>query len=78
MMRIEVPPNAWMSVLPVKKYDGRHHRDGGDEDAAGKRHAVQHVLDVRNGGRARTHAGDKTALLAQVVGRVLGLNTMEV
>ena len=34
---------------------------------------MQHVLDVGDRGRARAHAGDEAALLAQVVGRVLGV-----
>ena len=37
--------------------DRRHHRDGGDEDAAGQRDAMQHVLDIGHRRRARTCAG---------------------
>ena len=51
--------------------DRRHHRDGGDEDAAGQRDAMQHVLDIGHRRRARTHTGNEAALLAQVVGRLL-------
>ena len=50
-----------------------HHRDDSDEDASGQRHAMQHVLDVLNRRRARPHAGDEPSLLAQVVGRLLGV-----
>ena len=41
-----------------------------EEQRARQRDAVQDVLDVAHGRRARAHAGDEAAVLAQVVGEV--------
>ncbi len=79
MMRMDVPPNAWIRWLPVKEkmIEGTMAMSA-EKDSAGKRDLVERVLDVGRGSPTRTHARNKAALLLKVVGRVIGLNTMEV
>ena len=73
MMRMDVPPNAWIRWLPVKEkmIEGTMAMSA-KKDSAGKRDLVERVLDVGRGSPTRTDARNKATLLLKVVSRVIG------